>query len=274
MGETKRVCILGTAESWTEAPWDDPTIEIWGLNDGYSARDPKGMTPKRIDQHFDLHPIDRMWFRPKNKTTFHPGEIPEGVFVRPEGHLEWLKKQAQTIPVWLQADPPEGWPVNAKRFPYEAVKAFLRARPDQDAYIASSPSMMLAHAILQGKTEIHIYGIHLATQHEYIKQRPQFEHLLGRAMERGIAIHLPKSCPLLKHTHVYGYEPEPQRPDKDAVQRMKKAQREFSTLTIKLANWPRWKSKRAELARLARVQAEMKDAEQAIRHAQLTGVGG
>jgi hypothetical protein len=274
MGETKRCAIMGTAESWVECPWDDPSVEIWGLNDGYSARDAKGQVPKRIDQHFDLHPIDRMWFRPKDKREFQPGEIPDGVFVRPEGHIEWLKTQAQTIPVWLQADPPEGWPVNAKKFPHDEVKAFLRARPDQDAYIASSPVQMFALAIMQGYTEIGIYGIHLATEHEYREQRPNFEWLLGRAQERGISIHLPASCPLLKHSHVYGYEQKPPKPGKAAIQRLKQAQREFSTLTVTLAKWPRWKSKAAELARLARLQAEMQDAQQAIRHAQVTGISG
>jgi hypothetical protein len=272
MSKVLRAALIGTAESWHQCPFDDPGLTIISLNDAYQMRDPKGNGLGRIDEWYDLHPLDRMWFRPKNKHTLVQGEIPEGVFVRPEGHVEWLKERAATIPIWMQSVP-EGWPVNAHRFPLEEVKAFLRARPDQDAYIASSPAMIVAHLIMRGVKEIQIYGIHLATEHEYIKQRPQFEHLLGRAQERGINIVLPKACPLLKHSHVYGYEPEPEKPGKAAIKRMKKAQREFSTLTIKLANWPRWKSKRAELARLARVQAEMKDAEQAIRHAQLTNVG-
>ena len=264
MSEQKRCAIVGTAQSWTKTPWDDPSISIWALNDCYSLGIP------RADQWFDLHPWDQFWFRPKNKRVFKEGEIPEGVYIRPEVHIEWLKAQAQTIPVWLQADPPEDWPINAKRFPFGRVKAFMKARPDQEAYITSSPAMMLAHAILENYTEIHIYGIHLATQAEYLKQRPNFEWLIGRAEERGINIVLPPECPLLKHTHVYGYEPEPQRPDHAAKKRLGKAQAQYQQIASSLVTWPRWKSKAAQLAQLTRLQAEIKDAQQQARHARLS----
>lgn len=259
--EQKRAAIVGTAPSWVETPWDDPGLTICTLNDGYS------LGVGRISEHYDLHPFSKMWFRPKTKRIFKEGDIPDGVYVRPEGHIEWLKDTAKTVPVWLQDTPPSGWPVNAKRFPIEDVKALLKSRPDQESYIASSPALMLAHLIVRGFTEIQIYGIHLATQGEYIKQRPQFEYLLGKAEAMGITIILPKSCPLLKHTHVYGYEPEPQRPDLPYVKRMQKAQQELSTLTVKVAEWPRWKSKATALARMARLRAEIRDAQLLARHA-------
>ena len=262
--DTKRCAIVGTAQSWVKTPLNDPSLSIWALNDCYSLGIP------RADVWFDLHPFDQMWFRPKDKHTFTEDEIPKGKYIRPEGHLEWLKTQAATIPVWLNAEPPADWPVNAKRFPFDGVKAFLKARPDQDAYIASSPVMMLAHAILENKREIHIYGIHLATQREYLLQRPNFEWLIGRAEERGIKIILPPECPLLKHTHVYGYEPEPVRPDAIAQERLVKAQRRFQKLISELARWPRWKSKTTELQEVARLKAEIHDAEQQARHALVT----
>lgn len=267
---SKRWVLVGTANSWIETPWDDPGVRIALLNDGYSMVDPHGNPPQRVDEHYDLHPFDRMWFRPKDKRVFKEGEIPEGVFVRPFGHLDWLKEQAKTIPVWLKDDPPQGWPVNAKRFPFEEVAKFLKSRPDQESYIASSPVQMLAHMILRGAEEIQIYGIHLATQREYLLQRPNFEWLLGRAEERGIKIILPKSCPLLKHSHVYGREQEPARPEAAAMVRMQKAERELSTLTVKVAQMPRWKSKANELAQMARLRAVIKDAQMQARHAALT----
>lgn len=265
----KRCVILGTAESWVEAPWDDASIDILALNDGYSAVGPRGERVKRITEHYDLHPIDKMWFRPKEKREFRPDEIPEGVYIRPEGHVEWLQEQAKTIPVWLRDDPPLGWPVNAKRFPFEEVADFLKARPDQRAYITSSPVQMVAHAIIRGYTEIQIYGIHLATEWEYVTQRPNFEWLLGRAEERGINVILPRSCPLLKADFVYGHEPKPVKAGKDHIIRMKKAQRAFSTLALTLAQYPRWKSKKDGLEKLARLNAEIKDAQQCARYAQV-----
>ena len=257
----KRCAIVGTAQTWQETPWNDPTIKIFGLNDGYSLGMP------RADEWFDLHPIDRMFFRPKHKTTFVEGEIPEGAYVRPEGHLEWMKEKAATIPVWLRDEPPAGWPVNARRFPYEAVKDWLHARPDQDAYIASSPVQMLAYAIVSGYTEIHIYGIHLATQGEYIKQRPNFEWAMGKAEGMGINLVLPPDCPLLKHSHVYGRETEPVRPDREANKRAAQIQREMQKLANELIVWPRFKSKEQPLAQLSRLKAALRDAQMEARHA-------
>ena len=264
----ERVAIVGTASTWKDTPWDDPGLHVVSLNDAYSLGVP------RADAWFDLHPIDKMWFRPKGKTTFREGEIPEGAYVRPEGHLEWLKDKAKTIPVWLRDDPPADWPVNAKRFPIEDIKQFLKARPDQEAFIASSPAMILAHYVLQGVKEVHIYGIHLATQGEYVKQLPNFLWLLGKVEAMGIEIVLPPECPLLKHTHVYGYEPEPQRPDAEAIKRQKQIQGQMNKVYTTLVQWPRWKSKDQPLAELTRLKAALRDAQLQARHAVVTaGVG-
>src|SRR5690349_21053380 len=102
----KRVCIVGTAPSWKETPWHDPSLEIWGLNDGYMLGYP------RANRWYELHPFDKMWFRPKTQKAIKASDIPVGFYVRPEGHDEWLKKQAETIPVFLQKEPPAGWPAN------------------------------------------------------------------------------------------------------------------------------------------------------------------
>jgi hypothetical protein len=216
-----------------------------------------------------------MWFRPQGQATFKPGEIPEDVYIRPHGHLEWLKEKAKTIPVFLNADPPADWPANARKFPVDDVRGILKARPDQDMYSASSPAPILAHLIVRGFTEIHIYGIHLATEKEYREQRPNFEWLMGKAEAMGVNIVLPPSCPLLKHSHVYAYEHAPKRPDAAALARLRKAQQEFQQLSSTLVRWPRWKSKASELARLTRLKAEIHDAQQQGRHALVrAGTGG
>lgn len=268
MSEPKRCSIIGTAPSWNAAPWDDPGMVFKTLNDGYTLGLP------RSSEHYDLHPLNKMWFRPKGKTTFVEGEIPSGAFVRPEGHIEWMKEKAKSIPVWLQETPPADWPGNARRFPIEDVKKFLNARPDQEAYISSSPTLMLAHAVLEGYREIHIYGIHLSTQAEYLKQRPGFEWLLGKVEGMGINIVLPPECPLLKHTHIYGYEPEPVRPDAEAVKRQRQIQHEMNKLGSALMTWPRWKSKEQPLAQMTRLKAALRDAQMQARHAVVNAGAG
>lgn len=271
---SKRAAIIGTAESWVEAPFKDPNITICTLNDGYSIPPHSGRPGfaeiGRSDEHYDLHPFKEMWFRPKGKHVFKPSDIPEGAYVRPEGHLDWLRAYAEKRFVWLNDTPPEGWPAKAKRFPWEKVLEFLSARPDQTGYLASSPAAMLAHLAMRGFTTVEIYGIHLATAHEYREQRPNMEWLMGKLEGMGIKIVIPESCPLLKHSHRYAMEPRPVPRDRDAQRRIKQAQQQYSQLVEKMASMPRWKNRDAEQERLLRIRAELRDAHVEARRAVLS----
>lgn len=193
----KRVAIVGTAPSWKDTPWDDPTLEIWGLNDAYTLNFP------RIDRWYELHPTHKFHYRPKHERVVYADQVPYGHYVRPEGHLEWLQNAAKAIPVFLQDHPPAGWPPNAQRFPVEACEAAF------GNYWASGPSYEVAHAMLEGASEIQIWGIHLSTEQEYRDQRANFEHLLGIARGRGIKVVMANSSPVLKHGWKYGYQPKP-----------------------------------------------------------------
>lgn len=253
---SKRVCIVGTARSWKETPWTDPTLEIWSLNDAYVMGLP------RIDRWFELHPLDQMWFRdPRNKQV-DPRQVPPGHYIRPRGHLEWLKHAAKTIPVYLQKDPPADWPVNAKRLPLED----LEARFGQ--YWASGPAYMVALAILEGYTEIWITGIHLETEHEYREQRPQWEHLLGRILgpnvtesvrdgfryfDGQVRVVLPVKCPIMQHGWKYAFEPKPQGKPNPYADELKAVQTEKQELIRALIDWPVGKDKSRQVERLKRL---------------------
>jgi len=259
----KRCAIVGTAGSWVKTPWDDPTLEVWSLNDAYCSKDGRGKPMPRADRWFEIHPIDKMWFRPVSKTVIHADEVPAGHYVRPEGHLDWLKAQAATIPVYLQDEPPAGWPVNAKRFPIERVEA------EFGTYWASGPSYMVALALLEGYEEIHVYGIHLSTQAEYLEQRPQFEHMLGIARGRGVKVVMADESPVMKHAWRYAYEPRPSQPVNPARQALKRelkeAQAKKAALLAELVNWPRFKSKATKLAELRRVEVVEMDVLQQLQ---------
>jgi hypothetical protein len=261
----KRVAIVGTAPSWINAPWDDLSIEIWGLNDGYMCRDAHGQGMRRATRWYDLHPLDKMWFRDPKKREVHINEIPKGHYVRPEGHVEWLKTQAVTIPVYLQAEPPSDWPANAHRFPVEAVKERF------GNYWASGPSYMLAQALMEGYTEIQIFGIHLSTQAEYLEQRPNFEHLLGIAKGMGVKVLMAEASPLLKHGWAYGYEPKPEPAVPEGLAKarteIKDIRKEKAKLASQLLTWPRWKSKAEALERFEYLELVESDvAQQISRH--------
>lgn len=64
-------------------------------------------------------------------------------------------------------------------------------------YFTSSIDYMLALAIYIGADEIGLYGVDNCK--EYANQRPNTEYWLGVAEGRGIRVHMPEQCPLLKY---------------------------------------------------------------------------
>ena len=91
----KACAIVGTAQTWKLAPWNDPSVDILGLNDGYvlgmRQGHPNGLP--RMSVWFDLHPFAQMSFHAAHKRTVLASEIPQGAYLRPEGHLQWMKAQ-------------------------------------------------------------------------------------------------------------------------------------------------------------------------------------
>lgn len=248
----KRVAIVGTAPSWVHTPWNDPTLEIWTLNDGYTLGVP------RTDRHFELHPLDKLYFRPMHQRTVYAEDVPHGFYVRPQGHLEKLQEMARTIPVYLQQEPPKGWPPNARRLPIEDLER------EFGTYWASGPSYEVALAMQEGATEIQVWGIHLETEQEYREQRPNFEGLLMRAMERGITVVMAPQSPLLKHGWKYAYEHKPSpHPAKYALLQVR---HDKAKLIEQLATWPRFKRKAPALDRLRRMTAHEADYALALQH--------
>jgi hypothetical protein len=266
---SKRVAIIGTAPSWIKTPWNDPALTIWALNDAYCSRDIRGQGIPRADAWWELHPLDKMYFRKAEQKVIRAEDVPPGHYIRPEGHIEWLKQQAQTIPVYLQAEPPADWPANARRFNVEAVIA------EFGEHWASGPQYMVAQAILDGYEEIHVYGIHLSTQAEYIEQRPLFEHMLGIARGRGIRVVMAEESPVTRHSWRYAYEPKPTAPADPARQALKAelraAQKRKDELVQALVTWPRFTSKAAALEELRRVQVIEMDALQQLQRSKPVG---
>lgn len=271
----KRAAIVGTAQSWKQCPWDDPGMYILGLNDAYA------LGFKRCDEWWELHPLDKMVFRPRKQKLVFADKIPPGHYVRPEGHIEWLKKQAETIPVWLQKEPPADWGPNAKRFPIEDMEA------KYGTYWASGPAYELMSLYDRGYREIHIYGIHLATAHEYREQRSNFELLIGRLIGvemrqetkgelryyygRDCTIVLPVSSPILQHAWKYAYEPKPLAPANPYQGEWDATQKEKSQLVKALVNWPHGKDRSAALERLKRLEVIEMDIHQQMSKRQMGG---
>ena len=212
-----RAAIIGTAQSYLLTPWTDAGLYICSLNDAYRL---KGFV--RADAWYDLHPLNRfMWH--DGKTPIAPHQVPAGYYLRPAEYLDWLSKLV--IPAFLHPDyaqqhePAKTWP-RAAAFPKAQIEASF------GRYFTSSPAWMLAHLMAQGCRDVTIYGIHLATEHEYIDQRPQFEFLIGRMlgpqrMTITVAdkmrhyqtadghVALPEASPLLSSDFQYAFEIRP-----------------------------------------------------------------
>jgi len=213
----ERVAIVGTAQSWSMTPWTDPGLTICSLNDAYRLN---GFV--RADAWYDFHPLDKFYTAPAGQLVY-AHQIPPGYYVRPAGHLEWLGQQ--TIPVYLHPDyatqhPPSATWAHARPFPKADVEAAF------GRYFTSSPQWMIAHALLHGAKEIQVYGIHLATESEYLEQRPGFEYLLGRVLgpskvtvtvKNGLRhyetrdghVVLPEASPILQSDFQYAFQPRP-----------------------------------------------------------------
>lgn len=265
--DLKRCAILGTAPSWKQCPWNDPSLMILGLNDAWVLGYP------RADAWFDLHPFSAFAYYDRGK-ALDPRAIPAGAYLRPNGHLEWLAQQK--IPVYLQQAQPN-WK-HSITFPRDEVLAFWSkfwpwrvsrkgiASQGTD-YEVSSPAWMFMWAVAQGFTEIHIYGIHLSTEWEYLQQRPNLEFLIGVASGLGVKVVLPDYVPICKSEFRYGYEPKADRaldPLKSATQWL---QHEAKSLAQRKAHTPWYRfGQRATLdARAAKVNLELLDTQQMMQ---------
>lgn len=171
----KKVCIIGFADTRVQAPYDDDSYEMWGVNEMW--KDP-GV--KRLDVLFELH--DLPWIKEGKKH---------------KDHYPWLCEN-RDIPIFMQKRFDE-IPLSIP-YPRDVIEKNFRH------YFTNTISWELALAIHLGFEEIRIYGVNMATELEYHGQRPSVEYFVGIAEGRGIKVYLPTECDLLKCMYAYGFE--------------------------------------------------------------------
>lgn len=196
----RRVAIIGFADSYAHAPFHDPTVECWGINELHKYL-------PRWDRWFELH--GRQSFEVKGNRD-------------QEAHVNWLRAQKpvghpEHKPIFMRelfADIPA-----AVVLPLEAMSAHFFGSRGWPPYWASSIGFMLGMAIMEGRDQagrvidesqavswIGLYGIDLASHTEYVDQRPNAEYFIGLAQGLGIEVVIAPGSALLKHDHVYGFE--------------------------------------------------------------------
>ena len=127
----KKVAIVGFSQHKVEAPYADPTFEIWGLNDLHESI-------PRWNRWFEMHSDAQI----KDYCSRKAG-VP---------YLEGLSKL--NCPVYMQKVRPEV-PTSVE-YPIERMKTQF------GDYFTNSISFMLAMAIDEGYQVIHVYGVDMA----------------------------------------------------------------------------------------------------------------
>lgn len=188
----KKVAIVGCSDTKTLAPLNDPSWEIWAMNNAFAH------VTKR-DVWFEVHPI-----KYENGIYYRRQLVRRGVFTwsqefRGATVNQYMQMLAELdIPVYMQRH----WECIPKSVPYplqEIVQKF-------GTYFTNSVSYMIALAILQGATHIGCWGVDMATGSEYGHQRPSCEFFLGIAAGLGIIITIPPEADLLKTRFLYGFQ--------------------------------------------------------------------
>lgn len=142
---------------------------------------------KRYDLHFELHSIKYL------RQIDNPP---------PESYFDMLKNGGKKIMLNAAYD---DFPL-CQVYPIEEVVEYFDTK-----YFNNTISYMIAYALYKHPTmtELALIGVDMAGDGEYAHQRPCCEFYLGYARARGVQIHIPDVCPLVKSSHLYGFESLP-----------------------------------------------------------------
>lgn len=189
----KRVTIMGFAPSWAETKFEDPTMEVWTLNEAYNLLNAKKIPLNRISRWFEIHD-------PNSPTK----NTPE--------HIQFLKNCP--VPLIMQNEYEE-FP-SSIAYPRQQVREYFNQNFIIDdvgspyTEYSNSISWMVALAILEGYEEIWITGVDMAQQQEYAWQRSSCSFFIGFAAGKGIKVLIPRTSELCKFPQDYGFETDNQ----------------------------------------------------------------
>lgn len=187
-----KVAIVGCSDTKNLAPYNDPSWEIWAMNNAFHV--------KPYSRWFEIHPIkkgpDGQFLRRK---LIRPGTFEWSMEFRGQKMQDYIKSLAALdCPVYMQ----QHWEEIPKSIPYPVDQITGRF----GRYFTNSVSYMIALAIEMGFREIGLYGVDMSTASEYGPQRPSCEFFIGICAGLGIKVTIPKQSDLLKTRFLYGFE--------------------------------------------------------------------
>lgn len=206
--QNTKCLILGFAPSVKEAPVEDPSWDVWGLNELYAQLPMQKIAHDRLTW-FDIHTLEVM------KGSSRDGKRVE--------NLAALQCPLYTQRLWAALPNSIPYPLAEMTYKYfqgdgdtaltRAFEFYLAARPDADplvvarhGYWTNTVTMMILLAVEFGYETIGIYGVDMASDSEYGHQRPSCEYALGYARGRGVRVEIPPSSDLVKAHFIYGWE--------------------------------------------------------------------
>lgn len=173
----RKIAVVGTAESISEAPYADKDWEIWGL--GVDLTYPQF---KRWDRLYEMH----------DKEYYTKPEIVERL--NKANCTVYMQKHVDEIPLSVE-------------YPLEEVSKGYHKN------FTSSIAFQLAHAALEARElgdiiHVALFGVHMMADDEYGHQRPACEYWLGVLEGLGVSTHVAGNGSILKCNFVYGYDKE------------------------------------------------------------------
>lgn len=162
------------------APWNNPKIDLFGLNEEKSFPWFK-QDEDKIAGWFQFHARES-FMRPDNHND--------------KNHAEWLTKK-HPYPIFMQ-EAHDDIP-SSVRFPIEAV------RKEFGTYWRSSIAYIIAWAYIVGYKRLELYGFEMASDSEYWGQRANTCYIIAKAMAKGMDIYVPPTSKLLTGIR-YAYE--------------------------------------------------------------------
>jgi hypothetical protein len=215
----KTVAFVGLSPtSCSLAPFDDPDVEIWCLNEAHAF--PEWLT--RWDRWFQIHDTVS-WHRfiakrdvrghsdwlkekhhadnvriPRKPTRW---EIFKRRLFKPSESQHYKMQETEKIkPIYMQYWTPEvpgsvGYPLY--EIQKRVFKNFRRGNDKHVKYFTSTFAYMAGIAELEDFDRVEIYGFEMADEIEYITQKSCAEFWIGYLMGKGVEIYTPENCQIL-----------------------------------------------------------------------------
>jgi len=210
-----KIAIVGFADTTRDmVPWDDPDLEIFGVNEGYCFP-----WMKRWDRWMQIHPL---WDLARDNNQNDPNHYlwlqnVEGPCLQCKGTLEVLPFGSKekipcpacnatgtykptnrdlNMPIYMQKSHPHI--PGSVALPLKEIEDLMIPKGNnQRNYFTSSFAYIFGLVCLMGYPRVELYGFEMGAETEFHYQRANAEYLMGIAQGRGMDLYIPRQSTLL-----------------------------------------------------------------------------